>query len=211
MENSIYKLIEIQYRNYKPQYPDFKISYETVGYFSSIANAEQAMKNKIGRYRNPPFGFWIKEQVLDLLEGEAMKSKRSYLSDGSLWDVWNALELRDVDSWVRFNGRSEDEMRFNSGDIVEIVLEYEEVVVLGIALLTPPTIEEAKEDGFPLDYYYVSPYYVGYNDNGSYIHYHEAPIDLFPPRFPVSDELQKKLKDAYKNIPKEKYSEFIED
>ena len=53
MENSIYKLIVINYFAYgddKPQYPDFELSYDTLGYFSSIANAEQVMKEYMKGY-----------------------------------------------------------------------------------------------------------------------------------------------------------------
>jgi len=47
-ESSIFKLIEIKYgegwNDDKPKYPEFKISYETMGYFSSVLSAEQAIK-----------------------------------------------------------------------------------------------------------------------------------------------------------------------
>ena len=211
MENSIYKLKEIRYYVFEePQYPDIKIYYKTLGYFSSIANAEQVMKEYIENYGdgNPSIGFWIKEHVLNLTEGRATKSGRSYLSDGSLWDVSNVSQLNvDNSSGSKnFKGRSEDEIRFKPGDIVEMVLE--ECVSLGIVHFTPPTIEEAKQRFSPDDLYYITPHNATWGNDGC-THYHLSPVDLFPPHLPVSDKLQKKLKEVYKGIQEVVFHNYI--
>jgi len=46
-ESSIFKLIEIEYCDENPQYPEFEVRHRAIGYFSSLAKAEQAMKNNI--------------------------------------------------------------------------------------------------------------------------------------------------------------------
>ena len=213
MENTIFKLIEIKYGNKNPQYPKFEVYSETMGYFSSVFNAEQAIKEYVVKWEEYEgvlsFGFLIKEHVLDLAEGSATKSERSYLSDGSFWDETNESQL-SIDSRciTSFEGRSEEKIRFKPGDIVEMVFEYEEYVSLGIVHCTPPTIEEAKKRVAPDDLYYATPHNATWGDGGC-THYHLSPVDLFPPRFPVSDKLQKKLKKVYKGIQKEVFRNDI--
>jgi hypothetical protein len=47
-EKSIFKLIQISYHDFvKPKYPVFSISRRHVGYFSTLAKAEQEMKGAI--------------------------------------------------------------------------------------------------------------------------------------------------------------------
>jgi len=156
------------------------------------------------------FGFLIKEHVLDLLEGSATKSERSYLSDGSFWDETNMSEL-DIDNkdcWTNFEGRSEEKIRFKPGDIVEIVFEYEKYVSLGIVHFTPPTIEEAKQTIAPDDLYYTTPHNATWGNDGC-THYHMRPVDLLPPRFRISQKLQKKLEKVYKGIQKVVFFNYI--
>jgi len=190
-----------------------------MGYFSSVFNAEQAIKEYVVKWEEYEgvlsFGFLIKEHVLDLAEGSATKSERSYLSDGSFWDETNESQL-SIDSCCQlsidsrcitsFEGRSEEKIRFKPGDIVEMV--FTKCAVLGIVHHTPPTIEEAKEGFAPDDLYYTTPHNATWGDGGC-THYHMLPVDLFPPRFPVSDKLQKKLKKVYKGIQKEVFRNDI--
>jgi len=222
MENSIYKLIEIRYKDDEPQYPDIDISYETVGYFSSIANAEQAMKNKIEQYGNSnTFGFLLKEYgfdylkyasteseqsyLPDLMSGAKEKSVRNYLSDGSFWDeVYNPYEREDLGE---FYGRPEEKIRFKPGDIVESI--YPLQAVLAIVHFSPPTIEQVNGQRCSYsDRYYTTPHNATWGE-GVCTHYHPTGAYLFPPRFPVSDELQKKLKEVYKCIQKVEFGEEI--
>ncbi|MCL2074647.1 MAG: hypothetical protein FWH18_12045 [Marinilabiliaceae bacterium] len=207
-ENSIFKLIEIKYEDDKPKYPEFKISFETLGYFSSVLSAEKAIRKKIKRYKSSyTFGYLIKEHVLDLLEGTSTKSERSYLSDGSFWDETNMSQL-DIDNkgWTNFEGRSEDKIRFKPGDIVEMVSEYHKDISLGIVHCTPPTIEEAKHRTD--DHYYVTPHDATWGNDGC-THYHLVPVDLFPPRFRINQKLRKKLEKVYKGIQKEVFFNYI--
>jgi len=51
-EDTIFKLIKIEYCDEKPKYPSFEVHKSTLGYFSSLANAEQAMKKEIKKIFN---------------------------------------------------------------------------------------------------------------------------------------------------------------
>ena len=212
-ESSIFKLIEIEYCDEKPQYPEFEVSRRQIGYFSNLANAEQAMKNNIegndyGR-ENHAFGFLIEEYALDEPSYWFTKSIRSFLPDGSFLDETLGSDMPDKDgNWEEFFGRPAEKVRFASGDWVEAL--NGETVTLDIVTHVPLSPEEVREmhersekkhgSGVHLQldasddcYRTIEPDDADDNDT----HAHPRGITLFPLRFPVSDELQKKCAETY--------------
>ena len=195
MENTIFKLIKIEYCDEKPQYPEFEVNSKKLGYFSSLEKAEQAMKENIEQFFNSEtdFGYWINEHVIDKTVYCAAKSRRSYLPDGSFWDetMVTEIENENVDLEI-FSGRPVEKIRFKAGDLVEVFSR--DWVFLGIVNHAPRTPEEVKRCRiFAFDY--SSDWYDTMSPDGS--HWHTCAASAFPLRFPVSDELRKKLKNKF--------------
>ncbi|MCL2074389.1 MAG: hypothetical protein FWH18_10730 [Marinilabiliaceae bacterium] len=188
-ENTVFKLIKIEYCDEKPQYPEFKVSRKQIGIFSSLAKAEQAMKEEIKRFNSEyDYGYWINEYVIDNSEGDAARIRRSYLSDGSPLDetIMSEIEGEKYVDLEKFYGRK---IRFKEGDLVEVTCG--ETVSLEIVFATPPTtVEEVK---FVMDHFDDGYTTLPLND----IHRHPDGVYLFPPRLPVSDELRKNLKKEF--------------
>ena len=202
-KKTIFRLIQIEYFDEKPRYPLFKVRCVTVGYFSILEKAEQAMKkNAAGEgYIEPHqlFGFLIEEYTLDKSVYFNLESKRSYLPDGSLWDECLLSQVENiVGDLEQFLGRPADKMRFSVGDLVE-VLQNETVTLEIVAGLpfTPEELQKKLEDGrknspdysFRLDYSDDS--YYTLDKDGE--HSHPAPVCMFPVRFKVSEKLSVKL------------------
>ena len=212
-DNSIFKLIKIEYCDEKPQYPEFEVHHSTIGYFSSLANAEQAMKNEIERNghgrKAPPFGYFIEEYALDEPSYWWTKSIRSFLPDGAFLDETLTSEMPDKNGdWEEFFGRPPEKVRFASGDLVETL--FGDKVTLKIVTHVPISPEEMREmnersekkhgagvrlqlDASDDVYRTIEPDEAEDNDT----HDHPSAISLFPLRFPVSAELQKKCAETY--------------
>ena len=127
-DNSIFKLIEIEYCDENPQYPEFEVICRVTGIFPSLEKAEQALKDSVdaknGGRQNPLFGFFIKEYSEKPPDKRsydwAAKNGRSYLPDGAFLDKTMVSILPD-DNGVReeFLGRPPEKIRFAPGDLVE--------------------------------------------------------------------------------------------
>ncbi|MCL2074642.1 MAG: hypothetical protein FWH18_12020 [Marinilabiliaceae bacterium] len=211
--NSIFKLIEIDYCDEKPQYPEFEVSRIQIGYFSSLANAEQAMKNNIKgndySSENEVFGYIIEEYALDEPSYWHTKSKRSFLPDGSFLDETLVSDLPDKNGdFEEFLGRPPEKVRFASGDLVELLRG--DTVTLSIVTHMPSSPEEVSEmhqrskknhssgvhlllDASDDAYRTIEPDDTKDNDT----HDHPHGIQLFPLRFSVSAELHKKCAQTY--------------
>jgi len=219
---SIFELIEIEYdcdyneekdEYESPQYPLFNIRRDRIGIFSSIAKAEQGIKDyveekkKDGKGREKDlFGFLIEEYSLDKFYFWE-KSMRNYLPDGSLLD--ECLVSSDPDeegNLEEFLGRPAEKVRYRNGNLVEELFSGNTVrlSIIGNPPFSPEKVSEYKtkywnESGFHQDSTDDTYYACGdCDDDGDYIHSHPSPVDLFPLRFPVSDELRKNLEKSYK-------------
>ena len=221
---TIFELIEILYECYDendvliaPKYPELKVYERRRGVFSTLAKAEQAMKEWVetSHYEvNETFGFQIEENYID---SRAFKTIRNYLPDGSLWDEWLTSSLEDEEgSSEEFFGRPADKVLFQNGDLAEELI-YEHgcgyiarLVIVGNPPISPEGIskkrqrwKERKSPGFPFDYmddlYYVLHFCEEDNHPDGYAHSHPFPINLFPVRFPVSDEIRNNLENHYRN------------
>ena len=213
-ESSIYELIEIEYRDESPQCPEFEVNRRRVGCFSSLAIAEQAMKNKIEANNHvgqePPFGFLIEEYALDVPSYWWTESIRSYLPDGVFLDETLVSDMPDKDGKLEeFFGRPPGKVRFASGCLVEAF--HGDTVTLSIVTHVPFSPEEVREihersaerhgSGYRLqldasDDCYRTIEHDNAEDNDTHTHPHG--ISLFPLRFPVSDELRKKCAEAHR-------------
>ena len=134
---------------------------------------------------------WINEHVIDKTEYWFAKNRRSYLPDGSLWDETIASEISDKnDGSEEFIGRAADKIRFKAGDLVEVI--NGDRVSLNIVYRSPPTIEEIK-NSIRVGCDHTDDCFTTISSEDANAYDHPEVVYLFPPRFPVSDELRKKL------------------
>ena len=224
---TIFELVEILYERYDandelivPKYPEFKVYERRRGVFSTLAKAEQAMKEWVEMEEdccevNVTFGFHIEELYIDSMF--ACKTIRNYLSDGSLWDECLTSSLRDEDGcYDEFFGRPADKVRLQNGDLAEELIYQHgygyiaRLVIVGNPPLSPEDIskkrqrwKERKSTGFPFDFmddlYYALHFCEEDHHSDGYAHSHPFPINLFPVRFPVSDEIRNNLENHYRN------------
>ena len=210
---SIFELTEIEYRDsydendetVPPQYPDFEINRRRVGLYSTLAKAEQGIKEYIQTYKpKDTFGFWIEESELDKLSFWWTKSIRNYLPDGSFLDECPISSYPiDNDDLEEFFGRRAEKVRFQNGDLAEELRgDTVMLVIIGNSPCSPEEINRRrtkwKMAGFHLDfsddcYYALSVCEEDEDDT----HSHPMPINLFPLRFPVSDEMRSNLEKQY--------------
>ena len=202
-QKSIFKLTLIQYDEDKPKYPKFGVFRLPIGYYSSLEKAEEAMKKCITDKHimdicdRPLFGFIIKEYAFDTPSYWYAKNRKNYLPDGTLLDESPVHEDSRLEEFL---GRQEEKVRFQKGDLVEVLAG--DRVTLEIVYEIPwlpeevhkkkkRSEEEFKDFTFRLD-----------QSDDSYItishlphdHSHPNPVDLFPVRLPVTENLKKKLK-----------------
>ena len=198
-KTTIFELIEISYSGKEPQYPSFTVYQFRIGFFSNLVSAEKAMKLYIEAHQKdvyrpqPLFGFSITEYALDQYSYDFLSPddthcqteiRRSYLPDGKLW-----AEATDDE----FLGRCADQLRFAKGDLVEVLCD--DTVTLEIVEkvpLSPEQVREVRESEKDSDFisvinefYKTLPLVGHYSTPGV--------VNVFPPRFPVSEELRNKL------------------
>jgi hypothetical protein len=221
MPQTIFELTEIKYCDcydengefIAPKYPEFKVSESHRGVFSTLAKAEQAMKEWVEMHcevKDGIFGFRIRELYIDTMFNT--KTIRNYLSDGSLWDECLTSDLEDEEGCSEeFLGRPADKVRFQNGDLAEELCgDVAHLVIVGNPPVSPEEIskkrqrwKETKAPGYPFDFFDDTYYALliceeNHHPNG-YAHSHTFPTDLFPVRFPVSDEIRNNLENHYRN------------
>ena len=192
------------------RYPEYEVTTETIAFSESRENAENLMQEllTLNKYMQEDiFCFNIYERPIDFEYswGEYMASW-VYEKDGQLMDkrlfptFW---------SEGKFDGRSEDEIRFKWGDLVECF--WGTSVELVYVLASPPGKEHylriSKEQGKP---------YCGDDSDDSYTvingpsyayHSHVDALQLFKPHFPIPKDVMRKYKKMWKDYLKdlEKY------
>jgi hypothetical protein len=201
-EKSIFQLTQISYSDYStPKYPSFEVERFNVGYFSSLAKAEQEMKKLVKEDPKYIFGFLVNEYPLDCRSWNYAKSRRNYLSDGALWDESLVSEIEKDGVFEEFLGRPANKMRFNIGDFVEVL--YGNTVELEIVAnqpCTPESCDKMKKRSEAMGY---SCFRLDSSDDSYYTldqtgeHAHPNAVTLFPARLRVSNKLKMKLLSDY--------------
>jgi len=187
---TIFELTAISYRDKKPKYPEFEVWKNHAGYFSSLANAEQAMQEHIEEWRDntptPRFGYMIDEYPLDKSEFHHAESRRNYLPDGELLHETLVSEISDEETgdYKPFPGRPAEKARFKIGDLVEVLKDdFVRLVIVGNLPTTPERVNPVM--GSSDDCYYTLDQYGN--------HDHPTSECLFPARLKISKSLRKKL------------------
>ena len=209
MKKTVYELQQISV--WGQRYPKREMHLNRIGLFDSLKNAEESMRLYIQAekekykswghddYKKECLGYLIScQQVLhrELLDFSYHPKWWSYNADGEA----NDHSLANVHG--DFYGRPIEEIRFQVGDIVE-VLGYNcvELAIVGMLPPTPERYEELRQrwlekhhDGSSLmdesdDCYLV--YTIGEGDT----HQHIECYKVFPPSKPVSQMIVQKLCD----------------
>ena len=242
---TIFELIRI-YTNSKARYPLRETHINNMGFFSTLAKAEAQMFHDAERYQederellkdiaeneeyrddekryghNIVLAYRITEYELDVEVWGSIQSMRTYTADGQPNDEC----LLDYQCERHFKGRTPDKIRFQPGDIVEVIDEWRaELCVVGHA---QPTIEDYanyrkrcwescgkdcskpsccdksidyKEEHCRFHWDYSDDGYLMYSLGEGDTHFHpESPL-VFRPTKPVSKALQEKLKAKYEEM-----------
>lgn len=243
---TVFELIRI-YTNSKTRYPLRKSQINTMGLFSTLAKAEaQMIQDAEGyyeseqerlkdiaekeEYRNDEkrFGhdvvlaYRITEYELDseVWKCSSTQSVRTYTADGKP----NDESLLDYQCERHFKGRTPEQIRFQPGDIVEVIDEWgAELCVVGHA---QPTTEdyasyrkrcwedcmkdcqkscrdksvEVKEENCTFHWDYSDDCYLVFSLGDGDTHFHPESPEVFRPTKPVPKALREKLKAKYEEM-----------
>ena len=152
--NSIDFELDENREDYLPLIYPFEYHEYTLGYFSSLEKAEEAMWKEI-RYHQErkaededydlhTHSYSILEYVLDKKYSNETYTHRSYLPNGKLEEFCPASQDVDDSTDINhtFRGRKPEEIRFAEGDIVEVLRGK---VYAGIVMSQPLTVAEVEE------------------------------------------------------------------
>jgi hypothetical protein len=186
-EKRIFELTLIEYRNDKHQYPEFSVFRNKIGIFSSFEEAEQAVNKYEKEYKKSRsrslYGFKIDEFITKKAsEPKILVNEFGYIPDDMALIV-------DKDTWSKFINAP----FLDPGDIVE-VLRANKVTLEIISNIT--LLPEVTKDGSTYAVLNDSRYKT-IQSNGKLSRIEKA--NMFPPRFPVSNELKEKLLDLEEN------------
>lgn len=208
------------------RYPKYKVSTYSVAYATTLEEAERLMwqdrhyrqkQKEIDDWMHDVFCYYISEKPLGMMyfKGEYL-SQRMYDAKGSFIDksccstgfgIYNpnicgmSEYNRNVDE--TFCGRSERQIRFRKGDIVEVLRGHE--VRLAIVVGTPPTTEwiwekrkeiqdRMRSEVMPYEFDESDDSYTVIDGPGYEYHDHVSSMQVFTPHYPISADIQKKFK-----------------
>ena len=245
---TIFELTRI-YTHNKAHYPLRKTQTYDLGLFSTLAKAEKHMHKDVKEcqeyererlkniaenedYRqdekrdghNIVLAYRITEYELDVVKWWSIQSMRTYTADGQPNDEC----LLDYQCKRHFTGRTPDQIRFQPGDIVEVIDEWRaELCVVGHA---QPTTEDYanyrkrcwdeclkdcsrvscrdkdtdyKEEHCISHWDYSDDCYLMYSLGEGNTHFHPESPMVFRPTKPVSKALREKLKAKYEEMERQ--------
>ena len=245
---TIFELTKI-YTNSKARYPIRKTDSEELGLFSTLGKAQKQMLKDVREcqeyeqerlkeiaegeeYRKDEkryghtivLAYSITEHRLDMdRHWENIESVRTYTADGKP----NDENLFDHQCERHFKGRTPDQIRFQPGDIVEVITDRQ--AELCVVWHAQPTTEdytsyrqrcwdeclmdcqkscrdksiEIKEENCIFHWDYSDDCYVVYSLGEGDTHFHPESPELFFPAKPVPKSLQTKLKAKYEEMLRE--------
>ena len=183
------------------RYPKYRVDYASIAFCDTFEAAEALMKEivRTERYNmDDVYCFYIYERAMDVLFDRSEYTKcwlfdaKGEMTDKRLFpSYWSEKE---------FDGRSEDEIRFKWGDLVEY---YDGDYVRLYFVLAPPTGKE----------HYMTRDYKGDVSDDSYIiidgpgyqwHEHIDALHLFKPHYPIPKNIMRKYEKMWEGYLKER-------
>ena len=139
-DDTIFELVSIRIDG--NHYPIRRVNYNRIGFFTTVFKAKNAIRKYVDildgmkiEYGEEYLGFILKEYLVDSIPNEDnCISVCTFLSNGELNDK------NMMDKNKKFHGRPNENIRFNVGDVVEI-LDYN-TLELCIVSATPPNVRE---------------------------------------------------------------------
>ena len=207
-------------------YPMYKVNTYSRAYAMTLEDAERLMLQDIlyrkkhketDDWMRDVFCYYIPEKPLGFMlsKGEYL-SQRVYDAEGRCIDkslcstgfgtyspnICNQPEY-DRHNDETFYGRSEEQIRFHKGDIVEVLRGHE--VRLAVVVGTPPTTEwiskKRKEiqdsigaEVMPFEFDCSDDSYTVIDGPGYEYHDHVSAIQVFAPHYPVPTDIQQKFR-----------------
>jgi len=211
---TIFELVRIT-ANSKSRYPVRKTRKWDMGFFSTLAKAEKQMNEDVKICRagesdqmvhiaeDDVLAYKITERELDEEQGDNIQSVRTYTADGSPNDKC----LLDHKCERHFEGRSQEQIRFRPGDIVEVIDERQ--AELCVVEHAQPTEDDYKRFcNRCQEKYNEIPFHWDYSDDSYLVeslgegdtHFHPLSPYVFSPTRPVSKALKDKFKSKYEEI-----------
>ena len=183
------------------RYPKYRADYASIAFCDTFEATEALMKDivRTERYNmDDVYCFYIYERAMDVL------FDRDEYTKCWLFDVkGEMIDKRLFPSYwseKEFDGRSEDEIRFKWGDLVEL---YDGDYVKLVFVLAPPTGKE----------HYKGRDYKGDISDDSYIvidgpgyqwHMHIDALQLFKPHYPIPKNIMRKYEKMWEGYLKER-------
>lgn len=207
-------------------YPQYKVRTYSLAYATKLEDAERLMRQDI-LYRKKQkemddwmrdvFCYYISEKPLGIMlsKGEYL-SQRMYDAEGRSIDKSlcctgfgtycpNICNLSEYDRHddETFYGRTEEQIRFHKGDIVEVMRGHD--VRLAVVVGTPPTEEwiskklkeiqdRMRSEVMPFDFDISDDSYTVIDGPGYDYHEHVPTMQVFAPHYPIPYDIQEKYK-----------------
>lgn len=184
-----------------PRYPDCPATRDDLGLYTTLENAEKAMKEYEKFNDDIIIGFKVLEIGLDLpLDNTWPVTERTYNHKREKID-----EILINQNWEEcFKGRPEEKIRFKVGDFVEY-FDYNRLLLCIVAEVPPSPEDFEDEDdlGDASDDAYIL---LSVHDTDTF-HEDTTPCDLFEPREPIPDDVKEYLRGRL-DMYMEKKAEF---
>lgn len=212
--------------NQPSPYPIYKVRTYSRAFATTLEEAERLMHQDIlyrkkikesDDWMQEVFCYYISDKPLDMMHfKDEYLSQRMYDAEGSLIDkslcstgfrtyspnICNMSEY-DRNEDETFHGRSEEQIRFHKGDIVEVLRGNE--VKLAIVVGTPLTTEwiwkkrqEIEEklgsEVMPYEYDTSDDSYTVIDGPGYEYHDHVSAMQVFAPHHPIPTDIQQKFR-----------------
>lgn len=205
-------------------YPMYKVNTYSCAYATTLEDAERMMHQDV-LYRKKQkekddwmrdvFCYYISEKPIDIMLSKSeYLSQRMYDAEGSLMDkslcctgfgtynsnICNQSEYDRHDDET-FYGRSEEDIRFHKGDIVEVLMGHR--VKLAVVVGTPPSIEwiskkrkeiqdRMESEVMPFEFDISDDSYTLMDGPGYDYHDHVSAMLVFAPHYPIPHDIQEK-------------------
>lgn len=127
-------------------YPTFNLNHYQEYFAQDLAQAETLVKEQAAEQAEQGdvvYCFVVDELPFGINVFREYVSSRIYDASGKLLDQSHYCTNYDIehDDYCHFRGRTEEQLRFKEGDIVEVFNDYHERVEIAIVVNVPPSVE----------------------------------------------------------------------
>lgn len=184
------------------QYPNIQLEKGVRAYYKTLRKAEKTIREIVKQYSGhhnlAPYAFHVAEIPWGNTFEELIISERLYNADGVLTDYTTRSEgtTNDYEKYPKVNnrypGRTPEQIRFQVGDLVEVLLPRDnksKLMIIGRVPFSPEKVRELESDAeepatdIPDEYACFNPL------DGKPFHYY-APTRLMAPTLPLEESVK---------------------